>query len=182
MRAVLINRHISPLWKSDPDLYEARARARFDKYVEKSDGCWQWTGPARKSKWPYGYMRYRGQHVQAHRLSWMFSHASTPPADLLVCHHCDNPRCVRPDHLFLGTHADNMHDMLAKDRNGRRSGSLPGSKNPQAKLNEMQVVCILGRLQDGERLRTIATDYGVTDSAIRMIKSGRTWGHVAVTA
>jgi hypothetical protein len=89
--------------------------ARFWPKVRKDRGCWVWTGATTTT----GYGRLSGQ--PAHRLSWEIHHGPIP-AGLFVCHRCDNPGCVRPDHLFLGTHEANMADMVAK---GRHVGNGP---------------------------------------------------------
>jgi hypothetical protein len=88
---------------------------RFFAKVQKTDGCWLWTASLNKAGYGQIYAEGRPQH--ASRISWRI-HNGAIPAGLHVCHHCDNPRCVRPDHLFLGTRSDNMQDMLAKGRNG----------------------------------------------------------------
>ena len=91
---------------------------RFWARVQKSGGCWEWTGPKGNQ---YGHCRMavrdgkRSRGVQVHRISYELN-VGPIPAGLCVCHHCDNPRCVRPDHLFLGTPLDNARDMIAKGR------------------------------------------------------------------
>lgn len=80
--------------------------------VEKSDGCWNWTGKLVKG---YGSFRLKGVSGRANRVSWFLAHGNLPK-ELHVLHKCDNPKCVRPDHLFLGTHLDNMRDMVEKNR------------------------------------------------------------------
>lgn len=77
--------------------------------------CWLWTGARDRG----GYGQFSGR---AHRWSWLIHHGYRPGHGLFVCHHCDNPPCVRPDHLFLGTASDNARDMVAKGRQGRRVG------------------------------------------------------------
>ena len=95
---------------------------QFWAHVRKSDGCWLWTGYVDHRG--YGRLTWRGQNYRlAHRVSYELAHAD--PAGLCVCHRCDNPLCVRPEHLFLGTRADNNRDMVAKGRQaaGERSGA-----------------------------------------------------------
>lgn len=101
---------------------------RFYKRVNKTTSCWLWTG----SKDPFYGMAYmNGKHVKAHRLSWFIANGLIP-CDVDVLHRCDVKSCVNPDHLFLGTHTDNMRDASAK-------GLLPAGENsPKAKITNAQ--------------------------------------------
>lgn len=147
---------------------------RFWSKVQKSATCWIWT--ASKTEFGYGRISIPGRGVQkAHRIAWELS-CGAIPSDLAVCHHCDTPACVRPDHLFLGTKADNTQDMMVKGR--QRTNPVRGSAGTQARLNEAQVADIKRRRQAGETMSALGREYGVSKTAIRYIIIGRNWGHL----
>ena len=95
---------------------------RFWSRIQKTDGCWNWTGALNTHG--YGHMRVNSRQTPMHRLSWEKANGPIPDG-LSVLHKCDNRRCVRPDHLFLGTQADNMQDKIAKGRH-RGGPNQPG--------------------------------------------------------
>lgn len=91
--------------------------ARFFAKVNKADGCWPWVG-ARSSSGRYGALAVHGKTQGAHRVSWAIHHGPIPDG-MHVLHKCDNPICVNPSHLFLGSHLENMADMTSKGRRGK---------------------------------------------------------------
>ena len=144
--------------------------------IEKPDvGCWNWTEKLDRSGYGRMAVRYPNWHEElCHRLSWVF-HRGLIPTGVMVCHSCDNPSCVRPDHLFLGTAADNMHDMFNKGRRRPRSGET----HPKAKLANADVQSIRALLRDGYGLRVIGKRFGVTHKTIMSIRDGHTWKELA---
>lgn len=118
---------------------------------------------------------HKGRMRLVHRVVWELAHG-TIPAGKVIRHRCDNPPCVNPEHLEIGTVADNNRD---RDIRGRHR-ALRGSKNGYAKLSEWQVIDIRKRLNQGESTYSLAGEFGVSQSTIWMIKSGQTWQHVPI--
>ena len=148
---------------------------RFWSKVDRTnpDACWPWTASTQKRG--YGQISVGGRPRIATRVCWELTNGPIPPG-LFVCHRCDNPACVRPAHLFLGTPGDNIHDMDAK---GRRVKKNPvGSKHGCAKLDEVRVAKIKRRIAAGEPQKELAREYGVSCGAINHIAKGRQWRHV----
>lgn len=130
--------------------------------------CWEWIGGVNKHT-GYGQLTYKSKAKLAHRLSYEL-HKGSIPEKQVVMHTCDNKTCVNPEHLKLGTQADNMRDMSVKNR------SLRGSKNPTAKLTEKRVVCI--RADNSSTNEELAGKFNVDKTLIRLIKSKKIWKHV----
>ena len=149
---------------------------RFWSQVEKGDGCWLWRGYGRE----YGRMRVGNRFLFVHRLSWEWAHGPIP-GDLRVLHRCDTPRCVRPDHLFLGTIADNNRDRHLKgrdatgDANGARlcRGQHKGARNPSAKLSDADVASARAKRTAGARIVDLAREYGVSTRHMGEVVRGR---------
>jgi uncharacterized protein (DUF433 family) len=142
-------------------------------------GCWQWLGSVSRRLCGYGsfkiYRAGRWGSVGAHRFSYEINKGPIP-AGLCVCHHCDNPLCVNPIHLFAGTPLDNSRD---RKRKGRGCiGVRFGSGSPRAKLTEEDVADILVRVSSGETQTSMAKKYSVSKVAINAIIKYRTWKHV----
>lgn len=95
--------------------YECLRIFQFKYIVDSVTNCWNWTGA--KEKAGYGSIRYNGKSQRASRLSWLLTFRPIPD-ELFILHECDNPSCINPEHLFLGTHQDNMQDMTRKGRHG----------------------------------------------------------------
>jgi hypothetical protein len=138
--------------------------------VNKTDNCWMWTGCVDKDG--YGQITIQYKSYKAHRISWQM-HCSEIPKGLIVCHHCDVPQCVNPDHLFLGTVKDNADDMMNKGR------QLKGDRNHNAILDDNKVIEIKRLIAQGKfSLREIGDIFGVTTASIWQIKDGRSWRHL----
>lgn len=145
----------------------------FWRRVDKSGDCWVWIGNRSRS---YGVL-YLAPHkyVRAHRLSWQLHHGEIP-AGMVVCHRCDNPLCVRPSHLFIGTQADNVRDMDAKGRGGRKFKG--GRAHGAAKMTVEQVHQIRQRYDAKMRRADIAREFGIGLGTVEKIGSGATWAHL----
>lgn len=134
--------------------------------------CWEWTG--HKHRDGYGWCSFQGKKLLSHRASYIV-HFGAIPCGLCVCHRCDNPGCVNPNHLFVGTHTDNMRDMVGKGRG--RIYYHKGEKCPAAKLTEDQVRYILSSKEKGV---VLAKRFLVSDAAITLIRKRKNWSHVSV--
>lgn len=128
-------------------------------------GCIEWTGHTSHG---YGRIVINRKSVAAHRLVWELRNGSIPDA-LMICHKCDNRACINPDHMFLGAHADNMADMVAKDRQAK------GVNHGNSKLNESVVKSIRS---DQRSHKDIAAEFGVSRSLVGQVKSDSVWRHV----
>lgn len=132
------------------------------------NGCILWTGSRLKGR--YGRLMWLGQVRFAHRLAWTARHGAIPEGQN-VCHRCDMPACINVDHMWLGTQAENVADMLVK---GRRHSSK-GTANGAAKLTAEQVRMIR---EDGRMQKEIAGSYRITQATVSAIKRRHTWAHL----
>ncbi len=162
--------------------FPASMIARFWKYTDRTsspDDCWPWIGPLYSND--YGRLAKPGHAaggVLAHRFSWQL-HFGPIPAGLLVCHHCDNRRCVRPDHLFVGTQRQNMDDMVAKGRGFSEAKVHRGMDHGRAILSDEQVLAIRScYASGGVSYHGLAVLYGVSIPTIGGIVRRLTWKHL----
>jgi len=158
---------------------EVKAYIRFLDKVKVLDtfGCWEWTGARLGARLGevanpgtgHGYFRYADGSVLAHRWSWEHIGGNAPPGDLCVLHKCDNPKCVNPDHLFLGTRADNSADMVSKGRAAK-------------KLTEAQAREIIALRATGLTLKEVAAKFNIDLSMVSYICKGKCWKNAATAA
>ena len=145
-------------------VYDQRFLAKVQR--DPSSGCWIWTGAL--NNMGYGKFKVGDSVVYAHRYSAVrWANVDSSAAE--ICHRCDTPACVNPEHLFVGRHADNMADMARKGR------STQGVKHPGAKLGVEQVRQIRA---EERRSIEIAAQFGVSRTCVDNIRSRRTWGHL----
>lgn len=161
-----------PRNRIDVDRVKA-VRARFESKYERKGGvsCWPWTA----GTFPEGYGRFTldGEYYHAHRIAWAIAYEEDPWF-YLVLHDCDNPQCVRPEHLYLGSQRDNMLD--AKFRSGLGGVSLPGETNPSAKLTSEEAREIRARYEDENITQAeLGDEYGVSDSTVCSIVNEVLW-------
>jgi HNH endonuclease len=150
---------------------------RFWRNVIKSDGCWTYKSTGQRG---YGKLHVEGKHLRAHRFSWEL-HFGKIPLGMLVCHKCDNPSCVRPDHLFMGTSADNTADMLAKGRYVApiRTNNPRGELHHNSKITNADAQCIKALwAKGGMRQADIGAMFGISQTSVYYIVSGRNWAHI----
>lgn len=142
---------------------------RFWEKVAKGEGCWEWQGrrtkPGYGRFWPQGL---KGPAVQAHRIAWELVNGPIP-AGLYVCHSCDNPPCVRPDHLWLGTNRENQLDAVAKGRGNA------GERNNKARISTADAEAIRAST---EATGALAIRYGISPGHVWRIRRGERWAHV----
>lgn len=145
----------------------ALIESRFWSFVEKTDKCWEWKGALSHNG--YGRFKFQGKTHRAHRVSFYLDKGVWP--SWLVLHSCDNPKCVRPDHLREGDQSDNMSDRKLRTGYGQNRGEINGA----SKLNAVVVREIYS--SEGS-CKSVAETHGVSASTVSMIRTGKTWRHV----
>ena len=148
--------------------------ARFWSKVDRKgpSECWEWT--AYRNRKGYGMLNTGGRPrmTMTHRISWQLQGLDIPEG-MIICHRCDNPACVNPGHLFLGTHGDNARDRNAKLRAAPRHGGFNG----RAKLTEERVRTIRNMVASGLTQVAVAAQLGIKTSAVNDVMR-RTWRHL----
>lgn len=144
------------------------------------DECWPWLGAADASG--YGKIGLGGKTIKATRA--VYEDVYGPfDTSLFVCHTCDNPPCVNPSHLFLGTHQDNMDDCVSKGRNihGERARArhrVRGEAHGRSKLTETQVLSIRERVASGQTMTDTAAHFGISIATVSLIVNRKKWTHI----
>lgn len=138
-------------------------------HINPETGCIEWTGALMHQG--YGHINWRGKVHRTHRLSYAAVNGDIPEG-MFVCHKCDNPKCMNPEHLFLGTRSDNLADMVQKKR------STIGERNPMSKVNAATVQAIRIWGQTGMFHKKIAEKFGITREAVGLILRGERWKYV----
>lgn len=163
--------------KLNPQKIKQTIQQGFEKFVIRNgdNECWGWKGCAPKNP-GYGQFRYEGILEKAHRASWMIYFGDIPE-NVYVLHRCDNRLCSNPKHLFLGTNADNMRDMISKGRN--KCIGQKGEKNPMAKLTADKVKEIRQMLAKKISPKVIAKDFDISYGHVFGLKQNMTWKDLA---
>lgn len=161
------------------DVSEAKRRENLfrNHFIQRGPSdCWNWTGAGTRpagNKHRRGLFALAGVLFQAPRVAWALAHGADPGI-LFVCHTCDNPLCVNPAHLFLGTALDNQRDMQAKNRD--RKDSPSGERNGRSRVTADQVREIRRRYASGEATQlAMAVEYNITKDQISRIINRKSW-------
>lgn len=151
----------------------------FWKKVDKSGECWEWTGC--KDRNGYGWKCFMNKKLYAHRVSWELAHGREIPEGLVVAHHCDNPACVNPDHLFLGTQGDNVRDCWRKGRANNEGENASRHKLSEKDVLEIRKLGAEANVDEGGKMKfcyALAEKYSVTHYTIFDILNRRSWTHI----
>lgn len=157
--------------------YTTATIARFWSKVDRSGDCWVWT--AGKNGRGYGKFNVGYTRFYAHRFAFLLTFGAIPDG-MVVCHRCDTPSCVRPDHLFAGTQQENLRDMAAKGRHPSHAHPhlVRGEQNGFSKLSDDQVREIRARVAAGESRRLLSIEFNTTQTNISNIVLHINWKHI----
>lgn len=148
---------------------------RFWNKVDSRGSCWTWTGAINVNG--YGVLHNKGGERLAHRFSYELHHGTGSSSGVFILHKCDNPRCVKPAHLFAGSHLDNMADMRAKGRSSN-APRTPGEAHHNAKLTDAEVKAIRAARASGRKFKDIAQQHGISVGNAERIVHRRAWRHI----
>ena len=151
---------------------------RFFSHVQKTDTCWIWTSAT--TGFGYGtFATFKPNKThKAHRYSWEMVHGKIP-AGMCVCHKCDNPICVNPEHLFLGTRSENNKDMHDKGRCAKNTWTKSGEENPTSKLTNEKVLAIREMYSAGNTtMQKVGEVFGITAAHVCNIVRRISWKHI----
>ena len=146
--------------------------------MDKTESCWNWIASIHKTG--YGQFKFDGKMVPTHRMSWKLTYGDIPKGEeyhgVCVLHTCDNRRCVNPDHLFLGSHVDNMKDKNMKNRQAR----VHGEESGMAKLTVAQVISIrFIYSRNSISQKKLAKEFDISQTQINNIVNGKQWSHIS---
>ena len=136
--------------------------------VNPQTGCHEWR--LNLNCGGYGTLKHKQKRWSAHRFAWAYKNGKIPDGKI-VCHHCDNRKCINPEHLFLGTTQDNVNDKMQKNR----FKPSRGESNGYAKLSGQAVAAIR---KDPRPQRRIAQEYGISQANVSLIKNNKGWAHI----
>lgn len=166
---VVLSLDLKGFQMTQTELETAAAKLLAKIKINSETGCWEWTASENGSG--YGEIRINYKKRYTHRLSYEL-HIGPIPKGMHVCHKCDNPRCANPEHLFLGTAADNAADKAKKGRSHR----LQGMASPNAKLTDADVMSI--RAAVGITNVDLAKQYGIGRQYLSQLRAGLHWTHL----
>lgn len=147
--------------------YDADMKNKLLAKIKYINDCWEWQGSLHRQG--YGHFPYKRKILLAHRVSWNLFNGYIPE-NIKVCHKCDNPKCINPEHLFLGSQKENVDDMFQKKRKDHQ-----GEKHPRAKLTKEKVLEIRQMIEKGISQEIICKKYNITNGHVGSIKHRRTW-------
>jgi hypothetical protein len=162
---------------ADPDIAALLTRRGWEKtlLVPELGECWEWMGCRLEKRGGHGHCWFQGKAQYVHRLAHRAWRGEIPD-NLRVLHKCDNPPCLNPEHLYLGTPADNVRDMIERGRHSHYSA--PGLSSSRAKLNAEQVLSIRALARQGLSDPQIAPLFGISRSSVRRIRRGECYPDV----